>query len=116
MDLRAVYGLSINDISLTGPVTPGEALHLLEALLKDTGTHYFAAVTGWAYPLSRTDTSLQLLAQWALNLLREGEPLSLDWPWEGKEEVPVVTDEERLDLRAALDATSAFGQIRQSVQ
>lgn len=101
-------------MGLLGPIPPGEALILIQALAEDTGTRYFAAKAGWSFPASRQEIHQQLMTQWMLNLFRKKKDpvIDLGWPWPDENAKPKVSAEELTDLRAQLDASSAFSQVR----
>lgn len=92
----------------------GEAIALVSELQKDQGSRLHTSISGWKYPMSRSEFYLAGLFAKAINRDRaEGEkPFELDWPWPDMPKGPDVTDEERAALKAQLKATSAFGQIR----
>jgi len=91
-----------------------EAAHLIAGLQHDQGSHLFASLAGWSYPMSRQEFYAGVLLQTVSNALRgeKDEPMRLDWPWPDEDQTPDVSDEERAELRAQLNAASAFAQKR----
>lgn len=87
---------------------------LVSELQKDQGSHLYASIAGWKYPMSRTEYYTALSAARAMNRDREegSEPFKIDWPWPEQPTAPVVTEEERAVLKAQLKASSAFAQYR----
>lgn len=91
-----------------------EAVHLIAGLQQDQGSHLFASLAGWSYPMSRQEMYAGVLLQTVSDALRgeKDEPLRLDWPWPDEDQAPGVSDEERAVLRAQLNASSTFAQKR----
>lgn len=91
-----------------------EAVHLVAGLQQDQGSHLFASMAGWSYPMSRQELYLGGLLQTVSNALRDekAEPMRLEWPWPSEDKAPEVSDEERATLKAQLNAASAFAQKR----
>ena len=50
-DFRSVFGISAEDVGETISYT--EAIYLIEALMKDTSTRFFAAKAKWDHPVSQ---------------------------------------------------------------
>lgn len=92
----------------------GEALHLVSELQKDQGSHLFASLAGWSYPMSRQEMYSAALLSRVANALRgeKEEPFRVDWPWPDEDHAPEITDEERAAYKAQLNAHSAFAQKR----
>ncbi|MDI2019697.1 hypothetical protein [Paenarthrobacter nicotinovorans] len=78
------------------------------------GSHLFAAINGWAYPMSRAEMMAIASFTQAVNANREkgSEPFVPDWPWPTEAPVEQVTPEDRARAKAQLKQYSAFGQIR----
>lgn len=86
----------------------------MEQLQLDIGSHLSMSLNGWTHPLDRQGLYTAALLAQVKNMLRsEGDdPFVPDWPWPQEPDEEAVTDEERAALKAQLQATSAFGQIR----
>ncbi|MBW4094583.1 MAG: hypothetical protein HIU81_03910 [Acidobacteria bacterium] len=104
--------MSVNDIG--DSLSYREAVDLAEELLQEQGSHLFAAVNGWKYPMGLQPMLTAALFLTVKNALRSDheKPADFVWPWPGGTEAPQVTAEERDRLRAQLDANSAFANIR----
>lgn len=91
-----------------------EAVELTEQILQDMGSHLFAAVSGWSYPMSRAEMLATASLAQAINANREKgtPPYVPDWPWPSEEPEEEITPEERARAEAQLKQYSAFGQIR----
>lgn len=93
----------------------GEAILLVNELLKEQGSHFFAAMAEWNFPLSRSEFYLAGLFSRVVNISRgeRDEPLVIDWPWDKPAETePEVSDDERSVLIARLRASSAIRGVR----
>jgi hypothetical protein len=91
-----------------------EAVDLLEQLLKDTASHTYASLNGWAYPMSRGDmyAAATLARVFNVTLGKNEKPYIPDWQWTDESKAEDVTPDERAALTARLKSKSAFGQKR----
>lgn len=92
-----------------------EAVDLCEQLLLDMGSHLYASVSGWSYPMNRGEMHGTALLARVINATAgpKDKPWLPDWPWPDESKVAEsVTDEERAALKALLNSRSAFGQKR----
>ncbi|MGL3804722.1 hypothetical protein ACSYDW_01355 [Paeniglutamicibacter sp. R2-26] len=89
----------------------GEAVHLVEQLQLDHGSHLTMSINNWTYPASRMDLYQMATFAKLVNIHKnEDDPIfTLEWPWPSENAVPEVTAEERADARADLARNSAFG-------
>lgn len=95
-----------------GPVTFGEGIDLVVELLKETGSHVVAELTGLNRPLSWADMAMVVLAESYLNAHRDpkkqAKPVTLFEMWEKRDPNADVTPERRAELEAQLERRSAF--------
>ncbi len=93
-----------------------EAIDLIAQLRTEMGSHLFASMSGWAFPMDREGFHTALLLTKVVNsLASKGDPqFKLQWPWDDVEtpEAEQVTPEEREHLTSQLNQSSAFGQLR----
>ena len=82
--------------------------------MADMGSHLFASINGWSYPMDRQEMySIALLSRViAVTRGKDEKPFVPDWPWSAEPEAEDVTPEERAALVAKLRSKSAFGQKR----
>jgi hypothetical protein len=106
-DFRHRLGLALEDVG--GRVTFGEAIDLVDQLIREAGTHTHASVNGWSFPMTNAERSAQIHALAFLNVHRDvkkhPKPFELPWPWPERD---AVTDDERKSLTAQLDRRSAL--------
>lgn len=64
--------------------------------------------------MSRSDQDAKLLLTRVVTFLgeKDAQPFDAGWPWTDEPQAEQVTDEERAALKARLQTTSAFGQLR----
>lgn len=102
--------ISLDDIG--GPVTFGEALDLVVELLKETGSHVVAELSGLNRPLSWADMAIIVLAEGYLNAHRDTKkqqkPVTLFDMWQKRDPNADVTAERRRELEQQLERRSAF--------
>lgn len=88
-----------------------EAIDYLAEIEREFGSHTFASVSGWKHTVSYGEFIAWLHATAFMNANRDTEehpdPVEIPTPWPDRQEVD-VTAEERAQLRASLDAHSAF--------
>lgn len=87
-------------------MTYGEAIHLIEGLKAQDGTHTQAAVDGWRWPMTRAAIDLRRLMLAYHNVHRPKEqtaPYELPWPWDEWHAPEVVAE-----FTALLTTRSAF--------
>lgn len=91
-----------------------EAVDLAEQLLLDMGSHLYASIQGWKFPMDRQEMhSVALLARVIGATANKGDkPWIPEWPWPDDPKADDVTPEERAALKARLKSKSAFGQKR----
>lgn len=93
-----------------------EAIDLVAQLRTEMGSHLFASMSGWAFPMDREGFHTALLLTKVVNALSsEGGPqFKLQWPWDdaATPEAEQVTPDEREQLTDQLKQSSAFGQLR----
>lgn len=72
------------------------------------------SASGWDYPMDAATMYAAALTVTVKNmLLAEGEkPATVKWPWPDTAAPEAVTPEERALLRARLESSSAFAQLR----
>jgi hypothetical protein len=87
---------------------------LIDGLSVEMGSHFVMSVQKWQYPMSRQDMYASGTFTRLMNVTRgEGDPQFVpDLPWETEADKPDVTPEERAALTAQLNASSAFGHLR----
>jgi hypothetical protein len=61
---------------------------------------------------SDQDTRLLLTRVMSFTATEDAAPFNAGWPWPDAPQEDQVTDEELAELKARLQTTSAFGQIR----
>ena len=78
------------------------------------GSHLFAALSGWEYPMTRAEMIAMATYAHSVNSFRqEGTPPFVPpWPWPDAEAAEIITPEERAQHEAQLRKYSAFGQLR----
>lgn len=93
-------------------VSFGEALDLMVELLKETGSHVVAELSGLARPMSWADMAMVVLAEAYLNAHRDPKkqpkPVTLFELWEKRDPNADVTAERRAELEEQLERRSAF--------
>lgn len=109
-DFRRYLQIRLDDIGES--VTYGEGLDLLVELLKETGSHVVAEITGLSRPASWADMAVITLAETYLNAHRDPKkvpkPITLFELWEKKDPNADVTPERRRELEQQLERRSAF--------
>lgn len=93
-------------------MTYGEALLLVTELLRETGSHLHADLTGMDFAASQSDLAVILHAEWFINVNRDPkvlkEPVKLSRPWLEKKPNADVTASRRAELEQQLERRSAF--------
>jgi hypothetical protein len=89
-------------------------VELAEQVVLDMGSHLFAAINNWAFPMTRAEMMAIATHAQTVNMNREPgtPPYVPDWPWPSEAPAEEVTPEERAHAEAQLRQYSAFGQIR----
>ncbi len=109
-DFRHLLRISLDEVG--DSVTYGEALDLVVELMKETGSHLVAELTGMTRPLSWADLSVITLTEAYLNSHRDPKkqpkPVQLFELWEKKDPNADVAPERRRELKAQLERRSAF--------
>lgn len=109
-DFRHFLHISLGDVGES--VSFGEALDLVVELLKETGSHLVAELTGLNRPMSWADMSMVILAETYLNAHRDPKkqpkPVTLFDMWEKRDPNSDVTTERRAELEEQLERRSAF--------
>lgn len=81
-------------------------------LLKETGSHLFAALREYDWVASYSDIAHMLHAEWFMNVHRDTkaskEPFQLPRPWSTKDPNADVTAEQRAELEQKLLERSAL--------
>lgn len=72
------------------------------------------SIAGWTYPASRDQLYMAGTMARLMNVTagKDEKPFVPDWPWPAEPKEDAVSDEERVELKAKLNASSAFGQLR----
>lgn len=111
-DLRRYLGLSIHDLGVA--VSWGEASHLIQELVRESGSHLFAAIAGYRYAGSQAELATILHAEAFVNANRDRkehpDPFRLPSPLPDPDEVDAPTDEELATARAQLAKYSMFAE------
>ncbi|WOH20125.1 hypothetical protein IRJ34_07315 [Paenarthrobacter sp. GOM3] len=78
------------------------------------GSHTFASVAGWDYPMTRAEMIAMASYAHAVNSVREqgSTPFVPPWPWPEEQSTETITPEDRALHEAQLRKYSAFGQLR----
>lgn len=109
-DFRAKFCLPLSAVG--SDVTYGEAIILIEGLLRETGSHLVAKMSGYDWVASHADVALITLSEWFMNVHRDRdkspEPLRLPRPWPAGRTAPDVNEEERAALVLKLTERSAL--------
>lgn len=84
---------------------------LVGELLRETGSHTHADLTGLDLAASQAELATILHAEWFANVNRDpqkGSPLELPRPWIKRKPNADVTPAQRVDLERRLEARSVF--------
>lgn len=102
--------MSVDEIGET--VTFGEGLDLVVGLLKETGSHLVAELSGLNRPMSWADLAAIVHAEGFLNANRDAKknpkPVTLFELWQKRDPHADVTPERRRELEEQLERRSAF--------
>lgn len=85
----------------------GEAIALIDELQREFGSHLNADLHGWDFAVGYGEVMAGLHASGYLNVHSETS-VKLPWPWPDDNRAPVVTAEEREQLKQRLLRYSAF--------
>lgn len=109
-DFRHYLQIPLGEIGES--VSFGEALDLVVELLKETGSHVVAELSGLTRSMSWADMAMVVLAEGYLNAHRDTKkqpkPVTLFELWEKRDTNADVTPERRRELEEQLERRSAF--------
>ena len=109
-DFRHFLHVPLSEVGQSIPY--GEAADLIVGLLKETGSHVVAELSGLRRPMSWADLAMITLAEAYLNGHRDEKksprPIQLFDLWEKSDPNADVTPERRRELEEQLERRSAF--------
>lgn len=109
-DFRHVLHIGLGEVGES--VSFGEAIDLIVELMRETGSHIVADLTGLHRPMSWADIAMVTLAEAYLNAHRDvkkhPKPVQLFEVWVKQDPNADVTPERRRELEEQLERRSAF--------